>query len=374
MKTLLAFFALFLLGNQIQAQNIDNKDSTSIIVSNDSILQMEVAAIDTFEDKMPVITWYMPQNDTVVADNEIGIEACIESDSTVIAIEVFVNNQQFRGFRLASQTSCKDGIYQKIMLQSGENTVYVKVSNSAGTTISSTKKIVLDRPQKRLALVIGNANYQFSSVLPNPVNDATDMSAALSGLGFEVLTYTNTNFETMDNAFELFHNKLATFDVGLIFYAGHGIQLDGENYLIPVDAKLVSQSDVKYRCISVAAVIDRMNDYQKTNIILLDACRENPFKRNWKNTRSTTKTVGLASINAPVGTFIGFAASPGQTASDGNSRNGTYTEAILKNISSANESIDDIFTKVTKDVLISTEKQQVPWKSSSFPEKFYFTK
>ncbi len=328
----------------------------------------------------PTINWICPTTDTETAASQFEIKACIESETEVSDVMIFVNYQTIQVKKITAQaqgmdekSGCKVEVNQKVTLHSGNNTISIKAINAAGETISKTLTITLCTQQKRLALVIGNSNYTYGNQLRNPTNDASAMAAKLQSLGFTVLKYTNANFETMETAFDDFHTKLANYDVGLIFYAGHGVQIDGENYLIPTDAKLQVKTDVKFKCVSVSQMIDRLSEYRKTIIVLLDACRNNPFERNWASNRGEGNvTSGFASMNAPVGTFIGFAAAPAQTASDGEGGNGAYTAAILKYIDTPNETIDDIFTRITSEVMQITDNKQVPWKSSSLPEKFYF--
>lgn len=227
----------------------------------------------------------------------------------------------------------------------------------------------------RKALVIGNGQYTHSGRLKNPVNDAEDMAATLVGLGFVVTKYININREKMEEAINVWGKSLQTDDVALFYYAGHGIEVGGQNYLLPVDANPQNESQIKHHAISVEIVTGWMAEtHTKTNILLLDACRNNPLTRSW---RSSGPQGGLGSMIAPNGTFIGFAASPGSVASDGSGRNGIYTEAILKNINKPNLTIDQIFNSVNAYVRKETEKsekKQIPFKSSSLEDDFYFIK
>jgi len=168
--------------------------------------------------------------------------------------------------------------------------------------------------ESRLALVIGNGNYPLN-ILPNPENDARSMEESLKSIGFDVIMYENLEQKKMTKAIDDFGKRLKDYDVGLFFYAGHGVQTDGFNYLIPVDAVLDSEADVEYNCVRADRVLSKMEDaHSKVNIVILDACRYNPFERSW--TRSV-RGRGLASISAPVGSLVAFATSPGSTASDG---------------------------------------------------------
>jgi uncharacterized caspase-like protein len=160
--------------------------------------------------------------------------------------------------------------------------------------------------------------------------------------------------------------------VALFFYAGHGVQAKGENYLIPIDANISSENDVEYNCVSANRVLAKMEDAGSTvNIVILDACRNNPFERSW--TRST-KGRGLIAIDAPVGSLIAFATSPGNTASDGTDRNGLYTSALLQYIKEPGISILEMFQMVRKTVRENSNGAQVPWESTSLEGNFYFRK
>jgi hypothetical protein len=222
---------------------------------------------------------------------------------------------------------------------------------------------------KRVALVIGNGNYLTSS-LANPENDARAMATVLRKIGFEVLEYENLTRVQMDNAIEEFGLGLKKNDVALFFYAGHGMQSKGFNYLIPVDATLKSEALVDYQCVRADKILALMEESGSgVNIVLLDACRNNPFERSW--TRSATGK-GLAEMNAPTGSFIGYATAPNETASDGSGNNGLYTSALLESIITPGESIGDAFTNVARIVTEKSKNEQRPWYSSSLTAKFYF--
>jgi hypothetical protein len=228
---------------------------------------------------------------------------------------------------------------------------------------------VQNQQQRKLALVIGNGNY-ISSTLANPENDAIAMKTALQSVGFTVLEYENLNQSQMKRAMDDFGIKLKSYDVGLFFYAGHGIQTKGYNYLIPVDAKLESEQQVEYDCVQADRILALMEaSGTKVNIIILDACRNNPFERSWTRSESGK---GLAFMTAPSGTLIAYATSPGRTASDGSGKNGLYTSAILENITIPQNTIIQMFQNVGRIVSQKSNKQQVPWISSSLIADFYF--
>lgn len=220
---------------------------------------------------------------------------------------------------------------------------------------------------KRTALVIGNASYQHANPLKNPLNDANAMEATLKELGFEVKKLTNTNRSALKEAINQWGQTLANYDVALFYYAGHALEVDGTNFLCPVNANPLNRTQVEDETVTMRMVTGWMEEARtKTNIILLDACRDNPF-RSFRSNEG-----GLANMSAPSGTFIGFAATPGKKASDGDRTNGLYTEAILKAIKMPNQTIDQCFNQVNAYVRQASRGTQVPFKNSSLEADFYF--
>ena len=224
--------------------------------------------------------------------------------------------------------------------------------------------------QKKLALLIGNGAYP-DAPLTNPVNDARKMAAALKRLGFEVIVHENVGQKEMKRAIDKFGQALKGYDVGLFFYSGHGIQVNGENYLMPVDANPASENDVEYDCVNAGRILGKMEDAEnKTNIIILDACRNNPFERSW--TRNA-KGKGLAFMNAPSGSLIAYATSPGNVAFDmSESSNSPYTAALLQHIETPNITISEMFQRVRSVVMKETNNEQTPWEATSLTGNFYF--
>lgn len=217
---------------------------------------------------------------------------------------------------------------------------------------------------------MGNAAYPDGKSLANPTNDATDIAAKLRGYGFNVIIATDCNARQMDEQLEAFESLLKAHDVGMFFFAGHGIQIGGSNYLLAIDANEGSEASVKRHSLSLDSVVDVMADSDAlTKIIVLDACRNNPWERNW-NRGSTAR--GLASVYAPKGTIIGFATSPGEVAGDGIGRNGTYTEALLQHIDTPDISIEMMFKRVRNHVAATTGGKQTSWEHTSLSGEFYF--
>lgn len=220
------------------------------------------------------------------------------------------------------------------------------------------------------ALVIGNAAYLDGDDLANPVNDATDFGAKLKGYGFEVIVAADLTAKDMEKRLKEFRKLLETHEVGLFFFAGHGMQIDGSNYLLALDTDMESETDAKHSSLSLNKVVDVMADSQaSTKIIVLDACRNNPWERKWHRGPGAR---GLASVYAPKGTIIGFATSPGEVAYDGVGRNGTYTSALLQHIDTPDCSIEMMFKRVRNTVAAASAGKQTSWEHTSLSGEFYF--
>jgi tetratricopeptide (TPR) repeat protein len=222
--------------------------------------------------------------------------------------------------------------------------------------------------EPRIALVIGNGAYT-EGPLANPVNDARDMAASLSQLGFEVLSGVNLNRRQMEDLIREFGRKIRGGGVGMFYFAGHGVQVGGANYLIPVGATINGEAEVKYEAVDAGFALAQMEEARnRLNIVVLDACRNNPFARSFRSSSS-----GLASIDAPVGTLIAYATAPGRTASDGSGRNGLYTKELLAAMRVPGLKIEDVFKRVRSEVRRQSNNQQIPWEASSVEGDFYFS-
>ncbi len=236
---------------------------------------------------------------------------------------------------------------------------------SAALFLALSLSAVIGRAE-RLALVIGNNAYE-ESPLTNPVNDANDMTAALEQLGFSVNTQTNITQQEMEEAIRDFTGGLKPTDTALFYFSGHGAQVDGINYLVPVGARIVSEQDIKYKSVAAEIVLDYLERAgSKLNIVILDACRDNPFK-GFRSTRG-----GLAMMTSPTGTLIGYATAPGTVAYDGPGKNSPYTKHLLQAMSTPGLRIEDVFKQARVGVMVETDSKQVPWESSSLIGDFYF--
>ena len=224
--------------------------------------------------------------------------------------------------------------------------------------------------EQRIALVIGNSAYP-AIPLANPANDARLMSKSLRAQGFDVIELLDADQRAFQRTVKDFGNRLKSAQgeaLGLFYYAGHGLQVRGENFLIPVDAEIEDEGDVDIYAISANAILRTIEDARnRLNIVILDACRNNPFARSFR-----TVARGLALMEAPTGTLIAYSTAPGQVALDGNGSNSPYTEALAKAIAAPGITIERVFKNARNDVLATTQGQQTPWEASSLTGDDYY--
>jgi uncharacterized caspase-like protein len=220
----------------------------------------------------------------------------------------------------------------------------------------------------RTALVIGNGDYH-GAPLKNPVNDAVDMANVLTGQGFEVTIKINADMRAMKTAVRDFGKQLRTGrGVGLFYYAGHGFQLGGRNYLVPIGSEIQTESEAEFEAFDAGRVLGQMADAgNDLNIVILDACRNNPFARSFRSS-----VTGLARMDAPKCSIIAYATSPGNLAADGDGRNGLYTKHLIRNIQQPGLTVEQVFKNVRMAVAAETASKQIPWESSSLMGDFYF--
>jgi hypothetical protein len=229
----------------------------------------------------------------------------------------------------------------------------------------------------RAALVIGNGAYKHAGKLPNPVNDAGDMAAALKELGFDVVLGLDLDKRDFDAKVREFARVLRDADTALLYYAGHGLQVAERNYLVPIDAQLESERDLDFEAVGLDFILKQMelNRESKTSIVFLDACRDNPLARNLARamgTRSAAVGRGLAQVQAGVGTFVAYSTQPGNVALDGKGRNSPFTAALARSVREPGRNITSMMIEVRKQVLAATAGKQVPWDHSALTGDFYF--
>ena len=308
--------------------------------------------------------------------SEYTIKACVESETDLNSVKVYVNgtvvNNDTRGYKVVAD-GCENSLQRTVTLSAGNNIIEIKAANQAGTATSEKRTIAFAgaAKEKRTALIIGNSNYT-DSPLKNPVNDANSIAAELRTLGFDVMLHTDLSQNEMKRKIREFGEKLAANGgVGLFYYAGHGMQMNGGNYLVPVTAQIDKEQDVELEAVNLQRVLGEM-EYARNdiNIVILDACRNNPFARSFRSAGSN----GLASTMAPQGTYIAYATSPGSVAADGSGSNGLYTEELLGALRQPGLKIEDVFKKVRLNVYNRSGKKQLPWDNSSIFGDFYFKK
>ena len=326
------------------------------------------------ESKAPVP---VPQTDKtppiiVVLEPDAASGQAVDSAATIVRGRVSdangVSKVTLNGHRTPLQA---DGTFaMEVELRPGANRIAITATdvhhNVARKTVMIHRKSITAR-QRRRALVIGNAGYT-TAPLRNPAHDASGIADALKRLDFKVKLLQDATHEEMERAIVRFSRQLRRGGVGLFYYAGHGMQLKGQNYLIPVDAKLQSETDIKYETVHAAWVLERMEDAgNELNMVILDACRDNPFARSWRSNRK-----GLAVMQAAQGALIAYATEPGGVALDGSANNGIYTKHLLKYIEEPDLSVELLFKRVRQGVFKETDGKQIPWETSSLTGDFYF--
>lgn len=227
--------------------------------------------------------------------------------------------------------------------------------------------------EKRVALVIGNAAYEHVPRLQNPSNDAADMAGKLRSLGFDVIEGIDLGKRDMEKRIRSFAEALSGADVGLFYYAGHGLQVDQRNFLAPVDAELKTESDLDFEAVQLDLVLKQMVRNARTSIVFLDACRDNPLAANLaQSSRSLDIGRGLARVEAAASMMVVYSTEPGKVALDGTGRNSPFTAALLHHIDAEGASISDVMIDVRNEVLEETGGKQRPFESASLTGRFFF--
>jgi uncharacterized caspase-like protein len=229
--------------------------------------------------------------------------------------------------------------------------------------------------QSRVALVIGNSAYRHTPRLINPINDARDTAAALAALGFAVSEAIDLDKHALDQALHAFAVRSAGAATALVFYAGHGLQVSGQNYLLPVDARLESERDLDFEAVRLDLILRQLETGRedRTSLVFLDACRDNPLARNLARAmggRSIER--GLAPVQSGAGLFIAYSTQPGNVARDGTGRNSPFAAALLRHIAAPGYNVSALMIAVRRDVMAATGGRQVPWDHSALTGEFYF--
>ncbi len=243
--------------------------------------------------------------------------------------------------------------------------------DAVDTEIPNTTEVELeaatDFGERRTALVIGIGAYE-SAPLRNPENDANDMAVMLASLGFDVTLKINCSLVEMEDAVRDFGDDLLQGGIGLFYYSGHGIQVGGQNYLIPADSNIQREDEIKYNALDASLVLSKMDSAKnELNIFILDACRNNPFERSFR-----TADRGLSIVGAPNETMIIYSTAPGEVASDGTGRNGTFTKWFLEYLPIPGMEIHKMLIEVKREVSKETNTMQRPWTTDDLTREFYF--
>jgi WD40 repeat protein len=348
----------------------DDNDYLAVGTVTGNVYVYEVIRNNPAEIKITKPSINRNYGDQVVTESSIKIEGLVESKDKVT--KVFVNGEP-------ATLDISQGFSSNVNLTKGKNRIKISVHNNQSVVTEKDIYVTCEpsvQPKdhkpadfnRRLALVIGNGNYTQAGKLNNTLNDANAMASVLQELGFEVIKITDGNYEQMKNAIYTFGDRIQDVNVSLFYYAGHGLEVDGTNYLVPVDANIQSALDVKLKTIPLTGVIRTMEftNGEGLNMLILDACRNNPFPTGKRSGGS-----GLAQIQPPSGTLIAYATDPGSVASDGaDQANGLYTGELVKQLR-ISQRIEDIFMNTRNAVeKISTGKQR-PWEEARLKGIFY---
>ncbi len=299
--------------------------------------------------------------------DDMSDEKIIQTENDFFEISGYITDEDgLKSFTINGNTVPvdKSKFSAKLPLALGKNIVKVEAIDLTNQVNTRYFEVVRVQPkaqfitsQKRLALVIGNSRYKHTAPLKNTINDAREMKNTLQLLNFEVLLYEDLNYQELREAVREYSDKIDHYDVSMFFYAGHGIQVDDKNYLIPVDAKLDHKKDIAFEAIEVEKVLSILEhqDENSLNLLILDACRNNPF-RSWERGGSE----GLTSVTPPSGTLVAYATSPGSFASDGYGDNGLYTSELIKQLQKS-QRIEDVFINTRIAVEEKSGGSQSPW-------------
>jgi hypothetical protein len=240
------------------------------------------------------------------------------------------------------------------------NTLYVWVLLIAAVLLAIPQHA---DAQSRIALVIGNGTYQKVPALPNPLHDAQDVSDALKRLGFTVNTVTDADFDTFRRSLLEFGRRALKADMAVFYYAGHGVEINGDNWLLPIDVALKHEIDASAEAIDLRSAMQAVSSAKTLGLVILDACRNNPFRPSMANLNATRRieTLGLAPVEPSDNVLVAYAARDGTVAKDGAGRNSPYTQSLLRHIETAGLEIDFLFRNVRDDVVAATDNEQQPF-------------
>jgi len=295
------------------------------------------------------------------------LRGAIRSKSNIIEIQLNgrpleVRPDNLGNFQVQRMTALGSNEYQLLVVDEfGRSTI-------AKTTVFRASELVAYTKERRVALIIGNSNYKEGKLL-NPSNDANDFSMVMSRAGFDVDDLRDASISSMRAAVRKFGDALKKADAGVFYFAGHAVEVKGRNYLIPVGADIRREDEIADQALDVTAVLEKIDTAKKPSLVILDACRNNPFVRSFRTSGS-----GLSSIEIPTGTLIAFSTSPGKVAADGNGRNSPFTKHLVQQLLVPNMPIEQVMKTVRRNVIEETRGQQVPWENTSLTADFIIVK
>jgi hypothetical protein len=332
------------------------------------------------------INWEQPLNFALTTtQTQHRLKACIESNCQVTDISLYINGvlQSASGRdMLIKPTSCTGQYFEQNIILPSDRTdheIELVVTTAGGTTRSTRSFKLAANPvsvkpppppnEKRVALIIGNRAYQKGS-LANPVNDARLMESTLRKMGFKVIIDTNCTQNAIKKAIMAFGSALDENTMALFYYAGHGVEVGGVNYIVPIEAQLNKEADTDIECVKMESVLDQMASAKtKKNILILDACRNDPFKRSWNR---SVESRGIAKLNPNYEALVLYAATPGNVADDGVGRkNGLFTEILVKNITTPGQELYNALIKIREEVVQASGEKQSPYIEGT-PFRFFF--
>ena len=312
--------------------------------------------------------------DVRLTNGNLNLQGLVDLTGRISGIPK-VSDIRVNGTRLEVAPDSRGSFFITRALKEGVNEFELLVTDEFGRNYSSKTSVyrspnslVNALTEKRVALVIGNSAYK-DQPLSNPVNDADDFSRLISTMGFSVKNLRNANIASMRLALREFGDDLKNSDTGLVFFAGHGVEVKGRNYLIPVGHEIKREDEIPDQSLDVGAILEKIETSKKSAIVILDACRNNPFGSSFRSTGS-----GLTRMDSPAGTLIAFSTSPGKIAADGGGRNSPYTKHLLKAMLSPNMPIEQVLKEVRREVSVETKGLQIPWENTSLLADFVFLK
>lgn len=369
--------SLFLLLFWLVVSPLAAQPSTTTSASSDWVYLKKQAVT------IPVITWKTPQPKQVTEHKlTTSVTVHVSSGDAATQVQFFANgkelNRQTRGFkRVNNGTEFSD----VIPLVAGPNEIHVKATNAAGS-VTSESRVIIYQPetsapgvaskgmpgQKRLALIVANGNYR-QYKLTNPSNDGRAVKQQLERLGFEVTLKENLSRRDLDQTLDAFMEALGTHNVGLFYYAGHGLMVSGETFLQPIDAEPKTEPDVSYACYPLRQIIEKMAyaNPKGANLVFWDACRNNPY-RSWHRGGGERM---FPPVNPAVGTMIVYATEPGKQAYDGDQENGLFTSELVKHISEPDVDVIELVNRIDQG-LEDRGFQQPPYYEGRLKGRFIF--